>query len=109
SSIHTPSLIGTYSLSLHDALPIYVRGLERPGDLRVRERTACVSRMVARAVCEARIEAVGEWPGTMAQLGYPPPDFRAHRLRSSNAASQRPRGHRLRAVQRLLGSRPRAP
>src|SRR5207249_7775598 len=83
SSIHTPSLIGTYSLSLHDALPIYVRGLERPGDLRVRERAASVSRMVARAVCEARIKAVGEWPGTMAQLGYPPPDFRAHRLRSS--------------------------
>src|SRR5438046_10697043 len=45
----------------------------------------------------------------MAQLGHPPPYFRAHRLRSSNAASRRTRGHRLRAVQRLLGSRPRAP
>src|SRR5258708_2885221 len=86
-----------------------VRGLERPGDLRVRERAAAVSRVVARAIHEARIEAVGERPGTMAQLGHPCPDFRAHRLRSSNGASRCARGNRLRAVQRLLGSRPRAP
>src|SRR5260221_13002207 len=64
--------------------------------------------MVARAIHEARIEAVGERSGAMAELGYPTPDFRADRLRSGNGASRRPRGHRLRAVERLLGSRPRA-
>src|SRR5258706_8128747 len=64
--------------------------------------------MAARAIHEARIEAVGERSGAMAELGYPPPDFRADRLCSGNGASRRARGHRLRAVQRLLGSRPRA-
>src|SRR5205807_646624 len=86
-----------------------VRGPQRPGDLRVRERAAALARVVALPVHEARIKAVAERRGTVAQLGHPAPELRAHRLRSSNAASRREGGYCLRAVQRLLGSRPRAP
>src|SRR5437667_2165494 len=64
--------------------------------------------MAARPVRAARIEAIGERPGAMAQLGYPPAELRADRLCSGHGGSQRPRSHRLRVVQPSLGSRARA-
>jgi len=87
------------------------RGPQRPGDLRVRERASAVSRVVLRArFAKARIKRSAngreQWLNWVIRL---PTSELIGFTSQATVHPDGPRGHRLRAVQRSLGPRPRAP